>query len=99
MRSDPMEAPYSVRSSPRIAGVDCEAPPADLGRISPMSVEVKTYRLKFILRISQNMQHPKSIRIGHISNPGYPQVACRCRSYPREICLIAKFSWLLDGLG
>jgi len=26
-----------------------------------MSVEVETYRLKFILRISQNMQHPKSI--------------------------------------
>ena len=64
-----------------------------------MSVEVETYRLKFILRISQNMQHPKSIRIGHISNHGYPQVTCRCESYPREICLIAKFSWILDGLG
>lgn len=88
-----------MRSNPRIAGVDCEAPPADLGRISSMSVEVESYRLKFILRISQNMQHPKSIRIGHISNHGYPQVACRCRSYPREICLIAKFSWILDGMG
>ncbi len=88
-----------MRSSPRIAGVDCEAPPADLGRISPMSVEVETYRLKFILRISKNMQHPKSIQIGHISNTGYPQVACRWRSYPREICLTAEFSWIVDRLG
>ena len=88
-----------MRSSPRIAGVDCEAPPADLGRISPMSVEVETYRLKFILRISQNMQHPKSIQIGHISNTSYPQVACQCRSYPREICLTAQFSWILDWVG
>jgi hypothetical protein len=64
-----------------------------------MSVEVETYRLKFILRISQNMQHPKSIQIGHILNTGYPQVACRCRSYPREICLTAQFSWILDGVG
>ena len=64
-----------------------------------MSVEVETYRLKFILRISQNMQHPKSIQIGHISSTGYPQVVCQCRSYPREICLTAQFRWILDGLG
>jgi hypothetical protein len=49
-------------------------------------------RLKFILRISQNMQHPKSIQIGHISNSGYPQIARRYKSYPREICLRTQ-SW------
>lgn len=56
-------------------------------------------RVKFILRISKNMQHPKSIQIGHISNSGYPQVAYRCRSYPREICLTAEFIGIIDRQG
>lgn len=56
-------------------------------------------RVKFILRISKNMQHPKSIQIGHISDSGYPQIVCLCRSYPREISLTAEFFGIIDRQG
>ena len=43
-----------------------EAPPAGLQVAHRRSIPQKCH-LKFILRISQNMQPPKSIRIGRIS--------------------------------
>ncbi len=67
-----------------------EVPPADFERLSSTIVELGTSHLKVILRISQKMQHSKSIQIGHISDFIYPQTEMQGSTYPREICLTTR---------
>lgn len=86
MRSDPKEAPLERAGGSSHCRCYLEVPPADFERLSSTIVELGTSHLKVILRISQKMQHSKSIQIGHISDCSYPQLVTQPGGYPREIC-------------